>query len=183
MFVCIIVPCTSIQEPLNRTLIDDEDEGRIWCIVHYSNSSSTILNKYTSISTVIHFACPFAINLISAFGIILLITKRRSALQENIPLHSHLQIQFREHKYLIISPIGLVLLALPRILLAFLVECMKSARESIYTFLFGYFISFLPPILLFIVFILPSDVYMKEFKRAINSYWRRLHCLCSEGIN
>ncbi|CAF3463806.1 unnamed protein product [Rotaria socialis] len=183
MFVCIIVLCTSIQEPLNRTLIDDEDEGRIWCIVHYSNSSSTILNKYTSISTVIHFACPFAINLISAFGIILLITKRRSALQENIPLHSHLQIQFREHKYLIISPIGLVLLALPRILLAFLVECMKSARESIYTFLFGYFISFLPPILLFIVFILPSDVYMKEFKRAINSYWRRLHCLCNEGIN
>ncbi|CAF3879303.1 unnamed protein product [Rotaria magnacalcarata] len=53
MFVCIIVACTSIQEPLNRTLIDDEDEGRIWCIVRYSNSSSTILNKYTSISTII----------------------------------------------------------------------------------------------------------------------------------
>ncbi|CAF2152930.1 unnamed protein product [Rotaria magnacalcarata] len=130
-----------------------------------------------------HFACPFDINLISAFGIILLITKRRSTLQENIPLRSHLQIQFREHKYLIISPIGLFLLALPRILLAFLVEFMKSARESIYIFLFGYFISFLPPILLFIVFVLPSEVYMKAFKRAINSYWRRLHCLCNEGNN
>ncbi|CAF4679466.1 unnamed protein product, partial [Rotaria sp. Silwood2] len=176
LFVCIIVAGTSIQEPLNRVLIDDEDEERIWCIVRYSNSYSTLLNKYTSISTVIHFICPFGINLISAFGLILLIAKNRSESEENVSFHKHLNIQFRKLKSFIISPMVLILVALPRILLAFLVECMKSARESVIIYLVGYFISFLPPILLFIVFVLPSTLYFKEFQRVMKSDWKMFRC-------
>ena len=175
VLVCAIVTATSIQEPLHRTLIDDEEEERIWCIIRYPKSSSTILNQYTSISTVTHFACPFVINLISAFGIILLISKRRSKVEQRVLFREHLQNQLHEHKYLIISPIGLILAALPRIILAFLVECMKSARDPVSIFLFGYFISFLPPILLFIVFILPSKAYLKEFKGFINYWWKMYH--------
>jgi hypothetical protein len=44
--VFLIVIGTSIQEPLNRTLIDDEDEGRIWCIVRYPDSYMQMFLNY-----------------------------------------------------------------------------------------------------------------------------------------
>ena len=168
VLVCIIVAATSIQEPLHRTLIEDEEEERVWCIVRYPKASSKILDQYTSISSVIYLACPLLINFISAFGIIVLISKRRSKIEQRVLFRVHLRNQLHEHKYLIISPIGLILAALPRIILAFLVECMKSACDPVSIFLVGYFISFLPPVLLFTVFVLPSKIYLKEFKGVIN---------------
>jgi hypothetical protein len=166
LIVFVIVIGSSIQEPLNRILISDEDEGRIWCIVRQSN----FLNFFTSITTVIHFVGPFLVNIISAFGIIFLTAKRHSNIQKKISFNQHLRNEFREHKNLILSPIGLVILALPRIILAFQLECMKSTRESVTFFLLGYFISFLPPLLLFIIFVLPSTVYRKAFNKSIMDY-------------
>jgi hypothetical protein len=48
---------------------------------------------------------------------------------------------------------------------------MKSARDSVNLFLLGYFISFVPSLLTFVVFILPSRSYRKEFRTQIN--WMR----------
>jgi hypothetical protein len=168
LIVFLIVIGSSIQESWNRVLITDEDEGRIWCIVRQSN----IVNLFTSITTVIHFVGPFLVNIISAFGIIFLTAKRHSNIQKKISFSQHLRNEFRQHKNLILSPIGLVILALPRIILAFQLECMKSTRESVTFFLLGYFISFLPPLLLFIIFVLPSTVYRKAFNKSIMDYWK-----------
>jgi hypothetical protein len=166
-FVCIFVIGTSIQEPFYRKLITDEDENRIWCTVVYSNLYSNFLNKYTTIISVIHFIGPFIINIISSFGIITIAAVYRSKSQKKLSYCAHFCKQLRQHKYLIISPILLIILALPRIILAFTLDCMKSARESVMLYLIGYFISFVPPVLLFVVFVLPSDVYRKEFKNAL----------------
>ncbi|UJR19897.1 hypothetical protein I4U23_023030 [Adineta vaga] len=56
---------------------------------------------------------------------------------------------------------------LPRIILIFQLECMKSARESVTFYLIGYFISFLPSLSLFIIFILPSDKYRQTLTNSI----------------
>ena len=164
----IVVIGTSIQEPLHRTLLEDQDEGRIWCIVRYPRSSSTFLNQYTSITTVIHLIVPFALNLISAVGIIVLLSMRRAKVHQERSFRAHLLSQLREQKYLIISPIGLILTAIPRLVLTFQLECMKSVRDPVSIFLFAYFISFLPSILLFVIFILPSNTYRSEFQRVMN---------------
>ncbi len=47
------------------------------------------------------------------------------------------------------SPISLVLLALPRLILASTLGCMKSARDSVTLFLVGYFVSFILSLLTF----------------------------------
>jgi hypothetical protein len=164
----IVVIGTSIQEPLHRILIEDQDEGRIWCIVRYPRSSSTFLNQYTAITTVIHLIGPFALNLISAVGVIFLLSMRRAKVHQEHAFRAHLLSQLREQKYVIISPIGFILTAIPRLILTFQLECMKSARDPVSVFLFAYFISFLPTILLFIIFILPSSVYRREFQRVMN---------------
>ncbi|UJR16810.1 hypothetical protein I4U23_003709 [Adineta vaga] len=73
---------------------------------------------------------------------------------------------------------SIVILALPRLIFAFVLECMKSARDSVSLFVVGYFISFIPPLLTFTVFILPSKTYMKEFKVAIRSIQKIKMRLC-----
>ena len=44
---------------------------------------------------------------------------------------------------------------------------MKSARDP-WLFLLGYFISFIPAFLIFLVFVLPSKTYKNEFEQSIN---------------
>jgi hypothetical protein len=44
---------------------------------------------------------------------------------------------------------------------------MKSARNP-WPFLIGYFISFVPVLFMFVVFVWPSKNYKNEFKEAIN---------------
>jgi hypothetical protein len=45
---------------------------------------------------------------------------------------------------------------------------MKSGRDP-WLFLFGYFISFLPPLLIPIIFILPSEIYRKKLQIVLKS--------------
>ncbi|CAF3969916.1 unnamed protein product, partial [Adineta steineri] len=52
--------------------------------------------------------------------------------------------------------------ALPRLIILFTSRCMKSAQNP-WLFLVGYYISFVPPLLIIPVFILPSTTYKKEF--------------------
>ena len=46
---------------------------------------------------------------------------------------------------------------------------MKSTSNS-WLFLLGYFLSLIPPLLTFILFVLPSTTYKQIFKKAINQY-------------
>jgi hypothetical protein len=170
--VLLFVIGSSIHEPLNRTLIDDEEEKRVWCVISYAQSYSTMLTMYASVMSFVHFIGPFSINIISAVGIIINVTRMRSIALKQRSFKNHLREQLRQHKYLIISPIGLVILVLPRLILAFTIQCIKSARDPVGLFLIGYFISFIPPILTFVVFVLPSKTYLNEFKASMKSMWR-----------
>jgi H+/gluconate symporter-like permease len=120
----------------------------------------------------IHFIGPFVTNIISAFGIIIMTAKRHSNLQKKLSFNTRIRHKFHEHKHLIISGLGLILLALPRIILAFRLECMQSARNPVALFLLGYFISYLPPLFLFIVFVVPSSAYKKTFKKTKITRWK-----------
>ena len=71
---------------------------------------------------------------------------------------------------IIMSALGLIVLAVPRIILTFLLECIQSAREPVIFYLLGYFISYLPPLFLFIVFVLPSTSYKTTFKKINDSF-------------
>jgi hypothetical protein len=174
LFVLAFTIGTSIHEALYRTIIDDQEEGRKWCIVQYPIRSSKYLINYTAIMNLAHFIGPFTVNSISALFIIIATARGRSNVQKHIPYTKHLQTQFRKYKYLIISPVSLVFFALPRLILAFTLDCMKSARDSVELFLVGYFISFIPSLLTFVVFILPSKPYRKEFHTQINSMRKKL---------
>jgi uncharacterized membrane protein YesL len=46
---------------------------------------------------------------------------------------------------------------------------MKSNRNS-WIFLIGYLVSFIPPMLTFILFVLPSKLYKEQFRKTVKQY-------------
>ncbi|CAF0930767.1 unnamed protein product [Adineta steineri] len=160
----VIIFCfaSGIQDPIHRKLVHDKEEERTWCIARYSSK----LQIYDSTIHLVHFIIPFSINLISAVLIIILEARTHSNARKKQTYKQYLRQQFREHKHLIISPCALVIIGVPRLIISFLSGCMKSLRNP-WLFLTGYFISFLPPLLIPLLYILPSKTYMKELQIVI----------------
>ncbi len=172
----LLITCTTIHDPIHRRLLyddNDDNEKRIWCIATYSASVQT----YNTFINTFHFLVPFTINIISAIIIIVMTARQRSHLENHRPYQHLLREQFHQHRHLLIAPILLTILALPRLIISFISSCMNSTDRS-WLFLIGYFISFVPPMLTFVVFVIPSKFYKKVFHHTLKKYRRsRVHSI------
>ena len=137
LFLISIV--TSIHDPIHRELFDEDldEEKRIWCIVKYSSTFRTI----NLIITAFHIITPFIINFISAIIIITVSAHQRTVIQRKQTYKKNFTEQFQQHKNLLIGPIVLIILGVPRLIISFASGCMESASDS-WLFLLGYYISF-----------------------------------------
>lgn len=81
--------------------------------------------------------------------------------------------QIYQHKNLLIGPCVLIIFGISRLIISFAPGCMKSSSDS-WLFLFGYFISLIPPIVTFVLFVLPSSTYYQIFRKAISRYRNRM---------
>ena len=169
MISCIYIftVATHIQDPIYRQLIDDDEDNRIWCILEFP----PFVRIFNSIMLFLHFLVPFIINIISALIVIVNVARRRSIVQIQQPYKQHVHQQFYKLKHLLISPLVLIILALPQLIISFMSRCMKSFRDP-WLFLFGYLISFLPSMLILSVFVLPSETYKHEFTETIKAMRR-----------
>ena len=148
-------------------LFEDKKEERTWCVVRYSS----LLHNYSSFIQFFHFFAPFVINFFSAVFIIIGTTLQRVALEDQHRFTNHFKSKLKQHKHLLISPIILVILSLPRLIISFTLDCQKSSKHF-WLFLLGYFISFMPSVFIFLVFVLPSPTYKKEFKLVLSRIQR-----------
>ncbi|CAF1562323.1 unnamed protein product [Didymodactylos carnosus] len=169
LIVVLMTIVSSIHDPINRRLIDDKQEERHWCTVTYQDVPW--LNWMNSSLNVFHFIVPFCINVISALTIIIITAKNRSTSQTRLTYLQHLKHQFHQHQHLLISPSILTILALPRLIISIVSGCMKSQRQ-IWLFFAGYFVSFIPPMTTFLIFVVPSKIYRNEFKAVLKYYYR-----------
>ena len=145
-----------------------ENEHNVLCVIRYSRS----VPIYNTITLFIHLIVPFLANLFSALFIIFGTARRLSTAQTNKKsFKQHVINQIREHKQLLISPFILLVLALPRLIMSLVSGCIDPS-ENPWLYLNGYFISFTPPMLVFTVFVLPSELYRKTFKDSITR-WRQ----------
>ena len=104
---------------------------------------------------------------------IIVLTARARSKARGESFSKYLSKQFNKHYDLIISACLLVLFALPRLIIYFYAGCMKSAREP-WLALIGYFISFIPPVLVFPIFVLPSTMYKNIWKDKLKNYLRKI---------
>jgi hypothetical protein len=163
----LLIMASLIHEPLYRDLFYDSEEQRLWCVFHYLSS----VQNYNTIISFLHYIGPFCANLFSALFIIFRSARRRAVAQKRQTYNQHLRQQFKEHRNLIISPIVLIILTLPRLLISFSTGCVKRSHNA-WLYLSGYLVSFIPSMTLFFIFILPSDFYREQLRETIKS-WRR----------
>jgi len=155
----------------NDTNIGYENEYNVLCVIRYSRSVQT----YNTITLFIHLVAPFFVNLFSALFIIFGTARRRSTAKTNKKtFKEHAANQIREHKQLLISPFILLLLAVPRLIMSLVSGCVDPS-ENPWLYLCGYLISFTPPMLVFTVFVLPSELYRKTFKDSITRWRQETH--------
>lgn len=166
--ICLLITLSHVHDPIYRRLIDDfdGDEQRVWCFVEYPSS----MKSYNSFITLIHLFGPLSINLISALIIIRVVVHRRS----NVEFETSFKNELYRHKHLFFPPATLVLLGSPRVIITFFSGCMRSSRDP-WLYLFGYFIAFVPSMLTFFVFVLPSKTYTKQFRTIIYRQLRRFY--------
>jgi hypothetical protein len=167
IILLILIVISYIHDPIHRKLIDEINNGdnrqnRIWCIVNYSSN----FKIYNSFIHTFHFISPFIINLLSVIIFLGKKIRQQSNLHRHQPYKNILYKIIKEHQNLLIAPFILVLLGLPRLILLFVSKCMKSAHD-VWLFLCGYFISFIPSMLTFLIFILPSSFYREIFRKTL----------------
>ncbi|CAF4150770.1 unnamed protein product [Rotaria sp. Silwood2] len=170
-FLPFIILSPLSHEFIYRGLFDDHEEQRIWCVFRYSQS----IEQYSRTIQLFHFTVPFSINLFSALFIIYNMARRRAITQIRQNNEHQFLEQLNEHKQLIISPIVLVILSLPRLIISLLSGCIKVSRNP-WLYLSGYFISFLPSTFVCVIFVLPSTFYKKQCQELIISWQRRIFC-------
>lgn len=148
----------------------DEMEKHVLCLVSYSHS----IQNYNTVVLFFHLIMPFVANLFSALYIIFGTARQRSTAQTNQTYKAHLLKQFNEHRQLVISPIVILILSLPRLFFSLISACLDASKNP-WLYLCGYFISFTPPMFIFVIFVLPSDLYKKTFKETMRSWRHRNH--------
>mgnify|MGYP002384617658 CR=1 FL=1 len=149
-----------MNEPLEYETINQS-----LCITRYSHS----LQGYNTFTLFFHLIIPFVVNLCSALFIIFGSARRRSAADKKQTYKQHILDQISEHKQLLISPLVLLVLAFPRLIIGLVPGCIDPSSNP-WLYLSAYFISFIPPIAIFVVFVLPSELYTKIFKESIAKY-------------
>ena len=178
-WIIIILPfCimgSIIHEPLYRKLIEgnsgkDKTERHMWCLTFYSRS----VQEYNTAILFVHLVGPFIANLFSALLIIFGSARQRSVARIRQSYKEHVLEQLSEHKQLVISPLILLVLALPRLIISLLSGCVNASQYP-WLFLCGYFISFTPSMLVFVVFVLPSELYRKKLQESLRSWRRPIH--------
>ena len=150
--------------------VEYETEHIVLCVIRYSRS----VQIYNTITLFCHLIVPFIANLCSASFIIFGTARRRSTAQTNKKtLKEHVINQMSEHKQLLISPFILLILAMPRLLISLVSGCVDPS-DNPWLYLCAYFISFTPSMLVFTVFVIPSELYRKSFKESITRWRQRI---------
>ena len=169
VFLLVIIG-SSIHDSFHRSLIVEEtnhnsEVRRIWCIVRYNS----FFRIYDYAIQSIHFFGVFTLNIVLAVILIWKKSKRAQTIYPEESFRMTFQRQLEKYQHILISPLVLVLLTIPRLIIVLMSKCMQSANDS-WLFLIGYFISFLPSMLTFVIFVLPSKFYKAEFRKIIHQF-------------
>ncbi|CAF1631136.1 unnamed protein product, partial [Adineta ricciae] len=180
LFLPFVIMVSIIHEPIYRQVVDYKRKEKkryhelydnseeflisrdIWCQTSYSQS----VRDYNTFILLVHLLGPFIANLVSALFIIIGSARRRTDAREQQTFQEHIREQWKEHKHLVISPTILFVLTTPRLVISLLPTCFEIFDYK-WLYLSAYFISFLPSILIFIIFVIPSTLYRNTFKESI----------------
>ncbi|CAF3660690.1 unnamed protein product [Rotaria socialis] len=153
----LLISISLMHDPIHRGLIYDEEAQRTWRLLRLKPH----IESYNSFINIFHFITPFALKLISTISTIFCIAKNRTLVKNENSYSDNIKEQFHKYKNLIISSSCLVILALPPLILNFASGCTESVQEPS-VFLAAYFVSIIPSLIAFVIFVSTSQTYKKK---------------------
>ena len=159
----IILFSMHFHEVIYYKVIKHELTGAPICV---TNFDTTTISTYNRTITLIHYILPFMIQVISITLIIILVARSRvKASGKRMSFGQVLHKQFRTQQELYITPIIIILAALPQTILTFSLACKQLRGWQRHTLLSACLISYAPQALGFILFVLPSTSYKEELRK------------------
>jgi hypothetical protein len=119
---------------------------------------------YNQTNTVIHYSVPFLINFVCALILIVLIARSRANTNKKKTRLQVLREQLVKQKELFTPPLAIIVSALPQFIVSFSFACTElNVAWQRYILTIAYFMSYLPQILTYLLYIQPSTFYKSEF--------------------
>ena len=131
-----------------------------WCVARFDQT----LEVYNQTNTMIHYLAPFIVNVVCTITLVILLARNRANIETNKSLRQTIGEQIKRQKQIFIPPIITVISALPHIIISFSLACTELDRAwQRHLLTTTYFLSFIPQILTFHLYVQPSTMFMKEF--------------------
>ncbi|CAF4879630.1 unnamed protein product [Rotaria sp. Silwood1] len=132
-----------------------------WCVTQYNKQVSF----YNQAITIFNYIIPCLINFVSALILILVVARKRANTNKQKSYIKVFQQQLQHYKELFIPSVFIILSALPQFIISFSLACTEflDIPWQRYLVITAYFLSYLPQMTNYILFILPSVLYKTEF--------------------
>jgi hypothetical protein len=154
-----------VHEIIYYTSIKHLPTGLSICV---TNFDVDLISNYNQISTLIHYIVPFFIHVIAVTLLIFRIAcSRKKTIGSKMSFSEILNKQLGIHKEHYVIPIIIIFSALPQAVLTFRLACKELTEWQRHALLGAYTLSFTPQVLSFILLVLPSTNYKKEFGNTI----------------
>ena len=153
---CLILLVMHIHELIFYQIIQ-----QTICVTHFHHSTVAIYNR---INTSIHYLLPFSIQIICTIYLLILTSRSRARVMTAKKTFQQIfRKQISAQKELFITPTIIILSALPQIILSFTLACSQLHSWQRHILLITILLSSTPQVLGFILYVLPSSAYKKEF--------------------
>jgi hypothetical protein len=161
VFTSIVLFGMHVHEIIYYTIIEHLSTGSSICVTNFDTS---LISTYNRISTLIHYLFPFFIQVICITLLIVLAARSRvKTVGQKMTFGEVLKKQFQTQKELYVTPTIIILSGLPQTILTFSFACIQLNDFQRHTLLCSYLLSYAPQVLGFILYVLPSTTYKKEF--------------------
>lgn len=160
----IIVAAMHTHELLFYISVKDPD-GQMVC----ASTMLATISTYNRVTAVIHYLVPVCIQIISITLLIVLAARSRSRTtgnhQQNSSIMQLIKQQLDTQKELYLTPSIIVLSGLPQTILSFSFACLTLSSWQRHALFIAYLFSYAPELLGFILFVMPSTLYLDEFRK------------------
>ena len=169
-FAVVIVSGMHIHEVLYYTIIDDLSYTSANITLCVANYVQPLVSTFNRVNVLLHYFIPFLIQMMSIT--IMIVKTAFSRARTNSSRHETVgdlfRKQLRTQKELYITPMIIVLSSLPQTILSFSYACTELKQSwQRYTLLTAYFLSYLPQMLGFLLYVLPSTSFSDEYRHTI----------------
>lgn len=139
----------------------ERSSGAVLCVTDFQ---SQFIATYNRTSTVFHYLVPFIIQTVTVTILIVFAARSRARVGDrNKSFFKVMKKQFDTQKELYITPTIILISALPIIILAFSLACVKLTDWQTHMLLVAYLLSYAPQVLGFVLYVLASTSYKREF--------------------